>query len=148
MPLSQALRQAASISANEVLFEWLDAVIDDPLAVLDGDELGSTFQDYLSPDMLPEADARRLLAELPAWDPGDDDGSHARAVERYQQAQFAAAIDIARALIALACEIDRVPAPLANHVDDLAPLVAVVRRAIETGEFDEEGVDFDALIDG
>lgn len=147
MSLSEALRHATSIAANEVLFEWLDVAREDPVALLEGDELGSTFQGYLSPDILPEAEARRLLAEIEAWDPGSDDGSHAGAVARYQQAQLAAAIDVSRALVALACGLDRIPASLAGQVDELAPVVAIVREALATGDVDEV-LDIESLLDG
>jgi hypothetical protein len=146
MQLPHALKEAASIGAAEVLFEWLEAIRDDPAAIIDGDELGSTFQPYLSPDILPEDDARRLLAELAAWDPGSDDGSHAGVVDRYQQAQLAAGLDIARGLIALACKLDRVPAAVQPYATTLAPLVTVLREAIADDGFDEGSVELDELI--
>lgn len=145
MPLPEAIRQATTIAAGEVLFEWLELASEDPLALLEGDELGSTFQSYLSPDMISEAEARRLTAELAAWDPGSDDGSHAGAVSRYAQAQYAAAIDIARALVSLACGLDRVPAGVRSHEQGLAPVVALVRRSIESGEYDE-ATDIEGLL--
>lgn len=146
MNLPDGLKHAASVAAGEVLIEWLEMIVADPAAVLEGDELGSTYQGYLSPDLLPEAEARRMLGELAAWDPGADDGSHAGAVARFEQAQLAAGIDVARALIALATGAGRVPDPVAPHAPALAPLVDLVKQAIADQSFDEDGVDLQELV--
>jgi hypothetical protein len=143
MSLPEGLQQATAIAANEVLVEWLDAVIEDPAAA--AEELGTTYQDYLSPDILSEADARRLLGDLKAWDPGADDGTHAGAVRRYAEAQFSAAMDVARALIAWATDVGDISPAVAPYADELAPLVDVVQGAIDEGEFDAD-VDIDAIL--
>jgi hypothetical protein len=146
MSLPEGVHQATAIAANEVLIEWLDAVIADPAAA--AAELGTTYQDYLSPDSLSEADARRLLGDVAAWDPGTDDGTHAGAVQRYAQAQFAAAMDIARALIAWATDVGDVPPAVAPYATALAPLVDVIQGAIDEGGLDEEEIDLDAILGG
>lgn len=136
MNLPEGLKQAVAIGAHEVLLEWLPSVIRDPQAVLDGNDLGSTYQPFLDEGAMPEADAARLLAELAPWDPGDD-GS-AAVFPRLDASLLHAAIDVARALITLATGAGRVPATVAPFAGELAPLVAVVKQAIAGGSFDDD----------
>ena len=142
MSLPEGLKQAAEIAANEVLVEWIDDVIADPAAA--AEQLGTTFQEYLAPESLDEAEARRLLDDVKAWDRGGDDGP----VARFARARFAAAMDIARALIAWTTEVGEVPEAVAPLEAELAALVDVVGGAIDEGGFDEETFDIEGLLSG
>jgi len=136
MNLPEGLKQAVAIGAHEVLLEWLPSVIADPQAVLDGNDLGSTYQPFLDEGAMPEADAQALLVDLAAWDPGDD-GS-AAVFPRLDASMLHAAIDIARALITLATGAGQVPPAVAPFAHELAPLVDVVKQAVAGGSFDDD----------
>jgi hypothetical protein len=142
MNAPEAVKHAAHMAANEVLIEWLESIAEDPQAVLDGDELGSTYQNVLSAADMSDADARRMLGELAPWDPGGAGST----VERFEAALFKAGVDIARALIALACDLEGVSDAAKPFAAELQPLVDVLKEALEEGSFDEESLDLHALI--
>lgn len=146
MNLPDGLKHAIEIGANEVFVEWLDTVIENPDAVIDGSDIGSTYQGVLSEKDLSEADARKLLADLAPWDRGGHAKTHAGVIEDLEARLLAAGIEFAHGLIALATDLDRVPERVKPFVSELTPLVEELEQAISDGSFDEGAYDLHGTI--
>jgi len=144
MNLPEGIKHAVSMGANEVFIEWLDAIAEDPESVLD--DLGSTYQGIMTPDLITEPDARRMLGELAAWNTAPLPANHGALVERLQELQVMAGIEFARALIALALGNDDVPDRVKPYEDELGPLVSELKQALADGAFDEDAFDIQGVI--
>lgn len=137
MNLPEGLKHAVTLGANEVLLEWLPSVIEDPKAVIDGNDLGSTYQAFLDESSIQETDAHRMLGELAAWDTA---GPGATVYAQLDATLLRAALEFARGLISLATGVGSVPAAVRPYEAELAPLVATVKQAIADGAYDDEDV--------
>jgi hypothetical protein len=146
MKLPDGLKHAVEIGANEVFVEWLDIVVEDPEAVIDGTDIGSTYQGALSAKDLSEADAKKLLADLAPWSRDGNAKTHAGVLEDLEARLLAAGIEFAHGLIALASDLDRVPERVKPFVGELTPLVEELEQAISDGSFDEGSYDLHGTI--
>jgi hypothetical protein len=144
MNLPEGIKHAVSMGANEVFIEWLDAIAEDPESVLD--DLGTTYQGVMTPELISETDARRMIGELGAWNSAPTPTGHGALVTRLQELQVSAGIDFAKAMIALALGNDDVPDRVKPYEDELAPLVSELKQALADGSFDEDAFDIQGVI--
>lgn len=142
----EGVKQAIHMGANEAFCEWIDRAADDPEGALDS--LGATYQEAMTPDALTEDEARRLVADLAAWDDGTVDTSHAARSHRFERLMCKAGIEFAHALIAEATGTGEVPDRVKPYLGELAPMVAELKKAIAAGGYDESAYDITAAIFG
>ncbi len=134
-PLTEGMKHAVAIAANEVLVENLEAIIDDADAFLDGDDLGATYQSWIGADTYDAATVDRVLAELSTWAPPDDGTP---AWQRLGAAVYTSALDVARALVHLATGAGTLPPAVTPHAPSLQHVVDALRQAIAEGGYDDE----------
>ena len=127
-----------------MLSEWFEQIADDPASVVEN--FGSTYQEWMSPDITTEEAFRQHLADLSAWDTQPTPSSLDALVRHYEQVQLAAALEFAHALVALATKTGEVPHRVKPYVDELAPLVTALERALADGSFDDHSIDLHGVI--
>ena len=137
MNLPDGIKHAVHMGANEAFLEWIFDPTEEYL-----DTLGGSYQGI--GDGAPDAQANAFIADLAAW----DDGTSASPGAKLDALVYAAGIEFARGLIAVAAGIGATPPRVQPYMAELAPLVIELKRALSEGSFDEEEVDLAAIIWG
>ena len=117
MNLPEGIKHAVHMGANEAILEWTCDPTEENLG-----HLGASYQ---------EIGATGDTSDLAAWDDGGAD---------FETLMCRAGIEFARGMIAEAANIGTVPARVQPYMPELAPLVAVLRQALATGDVDEEAI--------
>ncbi|MBA3459963.1 MAG: hypothetical protein H0T46_08375 [Deltaproteobacteria bacterium] len=140
MNLPDGIKHAVHMGANEALVEWLSV---DPSE----EELESLGSSYQSPgdDVVPPDEAKRYIDDLKKWDDGTVASSPGA---KLNELIYAAGVEFARGIIAEGAKIGKVPTRAKPYMKELAPLVALMKEAMNEGSFDEEAVDLHAIIWG
>lgn len=129
MNLPDGIKHAIHMEANQAFLEWPCDPTEDGL-----EQLGASYQG-VGEGAVPDGDAERYIADLAAWNDGTVEGSGAT---KFEALTCKAGLEFARGMIARAANVGAVPARVAPHVADHAPLVAALKQTLANGRFDEE----------